>query len=424
MPRPSCTACHGKGTGQTPPGDCHACGDLTAQARDWILTKCPPSISGQGGHGAAFRAACVLVKGFDLTPAAAEGIFAEWNHLCSPPWNPAECSHKLRSADSAPDPEPRGYLIWKSSTSHSAPRRAAPPADPAPEPPKKRQPFDLAALRRAQLPGLFVDEAWLASRSPIPLTGITTSRFLAHLYQPGERVITFTSQFSDGNYGARIGPYGTVTWAQLHAWKSGTTTEISPPFDDPARLRDPRTTITPEGAWFLAQPVDGKWHLNPDSIDRHTGLPKYSRRSRHSVTAWRYLVLESDDAPTHLWLNLLVQLHLPIAALYTSGGRSIHALVRIDAPSKAHFDDARDSLMPLLSTLGADPAAMTAVRLTRLPGAYRCGKTVRENINGRPVKRFHPFPQPLLQRLLYLNPTPNATPIITQPQHRHPAPVA
>lgn len=169
-------------------------------------------------------------------------------------------------------------------------------AQQTPEPPKKRQPFDLAALRRAQLPGLFVDESWLASRSPIPVDHITPSRFLANLYQPGERVITFTNQISDGNYGARIGPCGTVTWVQLHAYKCGTPTEIGPPFDDPARLRDPRTTITPEGAWFLAQPVDGKWHLNPDSIDRHTGLPKYSRRSRHSVTAWRYLVLESDDA--------------------------------------------------------------------------------------------------------------------------------
>jgi len=36
------------------------------------------------------------------------------------------------------------------------------------------------------------------------------------------------------------------------------------------------------------------------------------------VTAWRYLVLESDVAEAGQWLNLLVQLPLPIAAIYTS----------------------------------------------------------------------------------------------------------
>lgn len=106
--------------------------------------------------------------------------------------------------------------------------------------------------------------------------------------------------------------------------------------------------------------------------------------------SWRFLVMESDEAPARDWLGAVVQLPLRIAALYTSGKRSIHALVRVDAPDKAAWDRERDALRPALVTLGADPASLSAVRLTRLPGCRRGNR---------------------LQRLLYLNPAPNAAPL-------------
>lgn len=409
--RPSCSACHGRGP------ECPHCGDITAQARDWLAAKCPPSITGQGGHNAALKAACCLVKGFDLSPAQAAGLMAEWNASCSPPWTERELDHKLRSADSLPDTTPRGYLIWKSGAAR--PRRT-PPLPPALTPPAaaaaEKPHFSLPSLQAAQLRGLFVDESWLAARSPIPPDTVTPSAFLGHLYDPGDRILTFTSQWSQGDYGARITTTRTAAWSRLAPYGGGPNTQVQPPFDDPAATL--HTTAAPQGAWFLCQPVDGKWHLDSGSRDKVTGLPKHSRRSQLAVTRWRYLVLESDEAPTHLWLNLLVQLALPIAALYTSGGRSVHALVRVDAPSKPHFDALRASLLPVLSLLGADPAAITAVRLTRLPGVHRHGKTTRETIAGRPVTRFTPFSQPLLQRLLYLNPNPKTQPILTNPQRQ------
>jgi hypothetical protein len=84
---------------------------------------------------------------------------------------------------------------------------------------------------------------------------------------------------------------------------------------------------------------------------------------------------------------------LRIAAIYTSGGKSIHALVRLDAESKAAWDAERDRMRTALVTFGADEGALTAVRLTRLPGAKR---------DERP------------QELLYLNPNPSGIPIIDQ----------
>jgi hypothetical protein len=142
--------------------------------------------------------------------------------------------------------------------------------------------------------------------------------------------------------------------------------------------------------WFLANPCDGEFHWNPRE-------EKDSRRSEESITSWRYAVVESDKANPGQWLKALVQLCLPISAIYSSGKRSIHALVRIDAGSKAEWDEiVRGELLPALTVLGADPGALTAVRLTRLPNC-------RREETGKP------------QRLLYLDSKPDGEPICRKP---------
>jgi hypothetical protein len=187
--------------------------------------------------------------------------------------------------------------------------------------------------------------------------------------------------------------------------------------------------------WFLCNPVDGEYHDNP----RLGG--KQSRRSQESVTAWRYMVLESDEADPRQWLAALAQMPLRVAAIYTSGGRSIHVLVRVNAASKADWDAMAYTLKPILTVLGADPGAITAVRLTRLPGCYRGQKGPRRPNNppvlkrrvdeplefdadGDPIWTPKPEPEPFpasrwrggkLQELLYLNPDPDGTPIRSKP---------
>ena len=85
---------------------------------------------------------------------------------------------------------------------------------------------------------------------------------------------------------------------------------------------------------------------------------------------------------------------LRIASICESGGRSIHALVRVDASSKEDWDRLMTPIKPVLITLGADPGALSAIRLSRLPQAMR-GEHC--------------------QRLLYLNPQPSGCPICKQP---------
>jgi len=109
---------------------------------------------------------------------------------------------------------------------------------------------------------------------------------------------------------------------------------------------------------------DGVYRPNPRS-------EKLSRRREESIKAWRYMVLESDEAPAREWLGALVQLPLKIAAVYASGGRSVHALVRVDARTKSEWDAMKQRLLVGTVTPGADEGSLSAVRLTRLPGCWR-----------------------------------------------------
>ncbi len=249
----------------------------------------------------------------------------------------------------------------------SAPRIRS--ASPMPTRPAKPvfNPEKLEAIAR-KLDG--ADGEWFAARSPKQNDNRTPASFLHELYKPGEKVIVFDIFESQGE----------AVW-----------THKAPPFD--AGELDAFRTGKPHGVWFLCNPVTGEFLENRKNED---GTPHLSRRFEGVVTSWRYLVLESDKADPAHWLAALAQMPLPIAAIYTSGGKSIHALVRLDADTKEAWDEARTRMMPFLVTLGADRKAMSAVRLTRLPGCERVE-------TGR------------LQTLLYLNPAPELVPVCEMP---------
>jgi hypothetical protein len=268
---------------------------------------------------------------------------------------------------------------------------------PAPVAPRrlKRPPFEPAKLAHfAAQCRQDINLDWLSLRSPVPLSpateqdGKTAKLFLDALYEPDEQVLVFTRFYSQGDFlwTACNGPCVRL------ADKQGV-----PPVDSPLPHGGP------EGVWFLNQPIDGTWRINHASSKE--GDTRWGRRHADCVTSWRYLVLESDVADPDLWLRSLVLLPLPIAAIYTSGGQSIHALVKIDADDKSTFDALRDELAQVVCPLGADAAAMTAVRLTRLPGMMRHGKQGKDGT-------LHRYDQPRLQRLIWLNPEPPLAAIV------------
>lgn len=258
-----------------------------------------------------------------------------------------------------------------------------PDAEPIPNVPK----YDEQKLREFVRNVPPVTRANLKAASPVKVEGGCLADFFDLLFADGERVAVFSNFFSQGDFLHVVGK-GSCRLGRQRGVKAV-------PSDLPVRGK--------EGIWFLSNPVTGNWDVVNDKGER-----KYGRRSWQNVTTFRYAVLESDTAPEDLWLRALVKLPLPIVAMYSSGGKSIHALVRVDAGSKIQWDEIVRGkndrtrtrgmgLIDLVCPLGADPAALTAVRLTRAPYCYREGTQPR----GAAYVRYDP---PRLQELIYLNP--------------------
>lgn len=274
---------------------------------------------------------------------------------------------------------------------------SVPPA-PVMPPKPKRPPFDPACLdifaKRAPRAAAAFD--WWRERSPVPVPPAaeqgphTAHDFLSRLYleDRAERVLIFLQEYSQGDFLFESG-----RGAFRLADQPGVSAVPSPlPMGGPC------------GVWFLSNPVLGTWQPNINN-PAPDGGPRLGRRHAACVTDWRYAVIESDTAPAELWLRALSQLPLPMAALYTSGGKSVHALVRFDAQSKAAWDTLRNDISPVLLPLGADGAALTAVRLSRLPGMLRHGTRGKDG-------KIAAYPAPRLQELLWLHPAAPPAPVL------------
>lgn len=275
-------------------------------------------------------------------------------------------------------------------------------------PTTRRAPFELynenaANAAAAGCPVRITDE-WLRTHSPVPIPkdpATWPKLLLNSIYKPGENILIFTKFASQGQV--------------LHT-AGGNTVRLEE--HPPAYCSKPHhpPTAFPKGAgngcWFLAAPITGQWTPNDNNRDRYGA--KLGRRHAACATRFPYLVLESDEAPPSVWLRILVQLSDPIVAIYTSGGKSYHALVRVNCKTKAEFDVKRQEYCIRLTALGADPAAITAVRLTRLPGCLRFG--TGDGPNHKPYLDAAGKPAPRMQQLLYLNPAADSRSILTLAQ--------
>lgn len=252
-----------------------------------------------------------------------------------------------------------GAYKWEPKTASQ--RRAEWIANPDTTRPRAVPDFnpERARVAAAKIP-VPITEGWLKAHSPV-CVNCSVTEFVEMLFGPNEKLLVFTNFRSQGY--------------------------LSP---DECDVEQFASADFADGVWFLCNPVDGHFHYNPR-------LQKQSRRSEESITSFRYAVLECDREPREVWrpvwLAILAGLSLPIVAITNSGGRSDHALIRVSADSKANWDRYKlDHLRPL-AELGADDGALSAVRLTRLPGCLRAGTR---------------------QELLYLNPAADGTPIFSK----------
>ena len=378
--------------------------DTLERARRY-LSKMDGSVSGSGGDQACFAAALAMVKGFGLPESVALDLLrCEFNPKCAPPWSERELLHKVRQASKAPSES--GYLLGKNRqrvTEDEWKRVRSETRAVEPEKLKKDQAIDEEALRKLVVREV-VDEDFFLARSPVDVAALEgPAEFLGALYEEGEKVLCFTTERSQGDFGFEVKKHEGFPGK---AWRLGARPGVK------AALGEmPRTGRL--GVWFLCNPVDGKWKPN-GGLDNH-GKPMLSRRSAPNITSWRFLLLESDEVEASVWMNVVAQLPLPISAIYTSGGRSVHALVRLDARTQDELRQCGEWIGPVLAKLGGDWKALSSVRLTRLPMCFREGKMRKVMGDGGGYERF---PEPKLQRLLWLDPDPGCEPILTMPKMR------
>ena len=111
------------------------------------------------------------------------------------------------------------------------------------------------------------------------------------------------------------------------------------------------------GAWVRINPLDGEGCKNSN------------------VTDFKYALVESDSMPIAEQNTVLRELELPIACLVHSGGKSLHAIVRIEANDMREYRKRVDYLYNICKKNGLDVDTQNRnpSRLSRMPGVIRNG---------------------------------------------------
>ena len=111
------------------------------------------------------------------------------------------------------------------------------------------------------------------------------------------------------------------------------------------------------GAWIRFNPLDGNGIRN------------------ENVTEFRYALVESDSMEIEKQNAVIRELELPVACLVHSGGKSLHAVVRVDAADYQEYRKRVDYLYNICNKNGlkTDTQNRNPSRLSRMPGIMRNG---------------------------------------------------
>lgn len=213
---------------------------------------------------------------------------------------------------------------------------------------------ELSAGPGAQTEGRVVDPRWVeAHELDLPAEwhpAEQIKRYLQALFEPEEYVAYVTESYrkEDGRF-APNGCSCQLTAGQL-------IMELDHYGDDiGAALGD----YNPEaGAWICFNPMDG------------------GGRRNENVTDFRYALVECDNMELGKQQAIIKQLELPCAALVYSGGKSVHAIVKVDAPDYAEYRRRVDYLYAACQKNGLtiDQQNRNPSRLSRMPGILRGDK--------------------------------------------------
>lgn len=272
------------------------------------------------------------------------GVWDDWSRQDSARYKPGECERKWRSFRGSTDPVTTGTLYqyavdqgwqpnsgghaigWDDMISDDGDRRVIDPAWVDPHPsmptaPQSDQPEELAEYLRTlyktdEYVGLVIESSYDEEKDKFHPAG-------------------------SGYYTRTAGEW--LDLIEKYKGKPDCLNWVIGDYD------------TQAGAWIRFNPLDGKG-VNDEN-----------------VTAWRYALVESDAVSVEKQYSLIQALELPVAMLIHSGGKSLHAIVKIDAKSQNEYREKIKYLYEVCDANGlrVDQNNKNPSRLSRMPGVTR-----------------------------------------------------
>ena len=283
----------------------------------------PGAVSGQGGHAQTFALATALAHGFNLNEQEVMALMMAYNIKCSPPWSEKDLRHKVKEAYAKPHDKPRGWLL--NGDAELQPRRTQAPAN-------------------VTQSGKF--KVNLGNLSQVPENErFTTEQLLINCFKPDE-VVCITNEAGEDEDGrffpASKGTFQTVRW-----WLDN--------FFGPNPSDRSMFEGKPQGAWM---------RINPITAGDYSGRDD-------SVSVFRHVLVEFDTRPKEEQFAIFKQSKLPISAIIDSGGKSLHAWVRVDAKDFEDWKLRRQAVFDYLSDYEPDEMTKNPSRWSRLGGVFR-----------------------------------------------------
>jgi RecA-family ATPase len=288
----------------------------------------PGAVSGDSGHAQTFSVACALIHGFALPRSDARAILSEYSQRCQPAWSEREQEHKLTQAETTQTHQkPRGHLLSK-SISHtfrdSTPRPVHSVA-PTVKPERKAKRYE--PCQDEDLP------------KPIAYGAV---ELLRAAFEPGEGVRICPARLGDDGRGV---PKDEGIVLSREEWlkkfeKSGPNGVFNP-----AR----------HGIFISVNPM------------------KLGGSRDSDVTAFRHALIECDSiSQIEQWRHISGS-SVPVTAVINSGGKSVHAWVRVDAKDRTDYAERVRVLHDVFLANGykLDEKNKNPSRFSRLPDCVR-----------------------------------------------------
>jgi putative DNA primase/helicase len=139
-------------------------------------------------------------------------------------------------------------------------------------------------------------------------------------------------------------------------------------------LADAAGAITNAGGTTLAEDAHTIGNSLKTGVFVRVNPMRNNGTRNEDVTAFRHVLIECDDAPKPLQWAAIVASGLPVSVVVDSGGKSLHAWVRVDAENSEEYrqrgKQAADA-MDAFEGIRVDRACLNPARLARLAGHAR-----------------------------------------------------